>query len=221
MNMFKKRRHSLRGRTLTVTLLVLAAALFGVGALKLWERHRATSKPATLPTQGIVTQDIKEPEESIPDVTAYSVPADQPRRLIMDSIQVDALIQRVGITDQNAIAVPSNVHFAGWFTQSSKPGESGLSIINGHVTGRFNDGIFRNLKLLRVGDVFKIEYGDMSVKEFQVVDVQTLPSTDAIGLLLHKRPEIYSQLNLITCTGVYDKNAQTFNDRVIVVSKRM
>jgi LPXTG-site transpeptidase (sortase) family protein len=146
---------------------------------------------------------------------------DQPRRIVLNSIASEGLIQKVGVTDQNAIAVPTNVHYAGWFSQSVKPGDEGLSVIDGHVTGRYNDGIFRRLKDMRPGDVFSVEYGDKSIREFEVVETRTLPEADSIKFLMYKRQDIGRQLNLITCTGKYDDTRETFYDRVVVVSKSL
>jgi LPXTG-site transpeptidase (sortase) family protein len=151
----------------------------------------------------------------------YTVPADQPRRIVLPTIAAEGIIQKVSLTPERAIAVPSNINYAGWYAPSVKPGEAGLSIIDGHVSGKYADGIFKNIHKLRVGDEFSVEYGDLSKVNFQVVEVTSLPEAESLSYLLKKRDDISKQLNLITCGGKYNKQTSTYEDRVIVVSKQI
>ncbi len=149
---------------------------------------------------------------------SYKVSAREPRTIDIPSISSHGLIQKVGILADATMAVPGNVHFAGWYTSSSLPGEPGVSILDGHVSGKKSDGIFRHLDALNEGDRFTVEYGDMSKKEFEVKSVKTMDEADATGYLFEADPAITSQLNLITCGGTYDRKQQTYTKRTIVVS---
>lgn len=115
--------------------------------------------------------------------------------------------------------MPSNVHMTGWFVGEAKPGEPGLSIIDGHVQGRYQPSIFKNLHKLRPGDRFTIEFGNYSTKEFEVVSVNSYPTGEAAKHLFYRDESIPSQLNLITCSGVYNRTNQQYDQRLIVVSK--
>jgi LPXTG-site transpeptidase (sortase) family protein len=137
----------------------------------------------------------------------------------LSTIGASGIVQKIGLTSTNAISVPTNIHFAGWYTGSVKPGELGLSIIDGHVLGRYNDGIFKDLSKLKVGDVYEVEYGDKSTRNFTVVEVKTVSEDKAAAYLLTQRDDIDRQLNLITCGGKFDRANQTFDHRVIVVSR--
>ena len=69
------------------------------------------------------------------------------RRLLLQVISIDAYLQNVGVDQNNQIAVPNNIHIAGWFVDSVRTGENGLSIIDGRVDGRAaNEGVLRTLK---------------------------------------------------------------------------
>jgi LPXTG-site transpeptidase (sortase) family protein len=215
----KSKIHSKHVRML---FLIFGFSLTVFGFVQLFDRYSTVTGNPILPNASeVVVVDDEEPDEAKPDVAQYSVPADQPRRILIPSINTEGIIQKVGLTSENAVAVPSNIHFAGWYTGSVKPGEPGLSIIDGHVSGRFADGIFKDLSKLKLGDSFSIEFGDLRSITFQVVDVKTLPESESANLLFDKRQDIESQLNLITCGGNYDKQAETFEDRVIVVAKRV
>jgi LPXTG-site transpeptidase (sortase) family protein len=87
------------------------------------------------------------------------------------------------------------------------------------VSGRYENGIFYDLKKLKIGDTFQIEFGDKSLKTFEVVDSKQLPESDSAEFLFQKNSDIKEQLNLITCGGNFNKDSQQFADRVVIVSK--
>jgi LPXTG-site transpeptidase (sortase) family protein len=201
-------------------LLGLAAIMLTLGVTRFVNRHRVSTGPTELPnSQAIITEDSSEPAESKPDEAAYAVAFDQPRSIKLDTIDSGGLVQRVGLTKENAMSAPSNVHYAGWYTGSVKPGDTGLSIIDGHVSGKYVDGIFKNLPNLSIGDLFTVEYGDYSTRSFEVVELRTLPEKNSADFLFTKRSDIKKQLNLITCGGKFNKDTQTYDDRVVIVSK--
>lgn len=166
-----------------------------------------------------ITVDTASPDEKKSRDSEYIVPADQPRMIHLRTIAASGPIQKVGVTKTNAIAVPTNVHFAGWYTKSVKPGYPGLSIIDGHVSGKYAPGIFKQLPKLKKGDTFQVEYGDGSRRDFKVVETKKLPTKEAAVYLLDKRSDIDRQLNLITCDGVFDRETQQYDQRFMVVSE--
>ena len=191
-----------------------------IGLSQLRERHEVTATPSTPPVvQEVVVSDVAEPAETKPVEDEYVVPADQPRRLMLPTISTVGLVQKVGLNQQGAISVPNNINFVGLYTGGVLPGDPGLSIIDGHVTGRYNDGVFRDLAKLKPGDVFDVEYGDRSTRSFTVVDLKMLPEAETSAYMLNKRDDIAKQLNLITCGGKFDKDSQTYDQRLVVVSK--
>jgi LPXTG-site transpeptidase (sortase) family protein len=214
-----KSQKTTRQRLVYLSLVLVSCGLLLAGLLGLKDRHDATTKASPPPLAHVViTQDVATPDETVP-TESYNVPDEQPRRIVLGTVSAEGYIQQVGTTPGRAIAVPSNVHFGGWYTASVRPGEDGLSIIDGHVSGKYNDGIFKNLHKMQVGDKYTVEYGDKSIRGFVVVEVKTLPEKVSAEYLLTKKPDIKKQLNLITCGGKFNKSTQTFDDRVIVVSK--
>lgn len=205
----------------TSGLLVISLLLIGFSGYNLLIQQQKTSGVVQLQSSStIITEDVQEPEEKKPDITQeYSVPAEQPRRIIIPSIKTDGFIQKVGLTSENAVAVPNNIHVAGWYINGVAPGAEGLSIIDGHVGGRYANGIFYDLKKLKSGDTFQIEFGDKSLKTFEVVDSKQLPESESAEFLFKKNDGINEQLNLITCGGNFNNGTQQFADRVVVVAK--
>ena len=202
-------------------LLMIGLVLVGFSGYSLLLKNQKTSGVVALkPSATIITEDVQEPEEKRPDMAQeYAVSAAQPRRIIVSGLKTDGFIQKVGLTSKNAVAVPNNIHVAGWYINSVVPGAEGLSIIDGHVSGRYENGIFYDLKKLKKGDTFQIEFGDKSLKTFEVIDSKQLPESESAEFLFQKNSDIKEQLNLITCGGNFNKESQQFADRVVVVSK--
>ncbi len=171
----------------------------------------------------VVTYSTDTPEEKLPIDTGYAWKGqkDDPKRIIIPKISVNALLQNVGVDQNQQIAVPNNIHIAGWFVDSVRPGSKGLSIIDGHVNGVSSDeGVFKRLEELSTGDTVQIIMGDDSVVDFKVYSNQELSTADSASVLYSQVPEIESQLNLITCTGNFDRTARQYDKRQITILKR-
>ncbi len=203
-------------------LSIVGVVLLSYGVYGLLIGYTRTKNPnPELPnTNQDITFDTAEPDETTVDIESeYEVPLDQPRRIIIPSLGVNGFIQRVGQTEQNKVAVPTNIHFGGWYAASVIPGQPGLSLIDGHVSGRYQPGIFKNIHKLKDGDKFSIEYGDRSQKQFEVVSKNSYSLSEINSFFLKREPSINSQLNLITCGGRFDGATQSYDERVLVVSR--
>jgi LPXTG-site transpeptidase (sortase) family protein len=165
----------------------------------------------------IVTESVDIPEES--EAKEFYVPPDLPKSIKIPKIKKEGYIQLVAMDKEGRIAVPTNVHLAGWYINSVKPGEKGLSIIDGHRDGSTIGGIFRDLEKLKQGDTVTIEYGDSSKREFKVVDSKILSVEDAYDFMYSRIEGVDIQLNLVTCGGVFNREARTYDERVIVRAK--
>lgn len=171
-----------------------------------------------LSPRAIAQSPADKPETAIIAKEAYyEVAADQPRRIIIPDLSVEGFIQQVGTYSDGAMAVPANTNVAGWFEKRAKPGEKGLSIINGHLLGDNFKGIFGDLNKLKVGASFQIEMGDRSIRKFVVTSNTKVSNSEAQSMLYSQVHE--KQLNLITCIGNYLENEETYDHRQIVVAK--
>ena len=196
-----------------VLLLFLIIALAIAALLYILNHNKKSPK-----INESITYSTNEPNESKKDADNYKwvgSPND-PKKIMIQKIGVDAYVQKVGIDQDKKIAVPNNVHLAAWFTESVRPGENGLSIIDGHVSGRKTEGVFKNLKNLQKGDTFNIERGNGTKLTFKVFETRTVPEGEAAAILFSQNPKVLSQLNLITCGGEFNKKSQQYSDRVII-----
>jgi len=164
----------------------------------------------------VVTTSVEVPEENIPE--EFYVAPEDPKKIIIPSIGVEALIQLVGRDQNGNIAVPNNIHLAGWYVNSVRPGERGLSIIDGHKDGITAIGVFYNLDKVASDDVVIVEFGDGSKKEFKVIEIKQVPISDAFTAMYTRYKEYDSQVNLVSCAGSYNQSIKTYDDRIVVVA---
>lgn len=216
MDKIRERRLTKLQLITILSLVCIVLALVGLFLL-LKEDKKDLATEERIDTDGVITFSVEEPEESEPE--EYNVASDMPKRILIPKITVDGYIQLVGIDQEYNIAVPSNVHLAGWYVNSVKPGEVGLSIMDGHRDGSSVGGIFRNIEKLAKGDEIQIEYGDGSIKDFKVVEVIQVSIEDAFDIMYEKKDSVARQLNLVSCGGRYLKEQKTYEDRIIVIAE--
>ena len=209
-------------RFIVGSVVVIGVALVIVGGLWAVDYFRLTRvgedypPNATVAASSVVSE--KRPDMQKDD---YSVAASQPRKIGIPAINVEAYIQRVGVTPSNDMATPNNLFFAGWYNESPSPGSKGVSIINGHAGGRYTDGIFRHLNSLNVGSPFRIQMGDLSWRNFEVTSIASYSVKDAADVLYRDDRNIEKEVHLITCDGIFDDATKTYDKRVVVVAKRV
>ena len=214
----KAKKHLLIASVIGVIGLILVT----VAALAIIQYILTNSKGGDIPGPETVSVSADIPSEKQPSTeveTVYTVPAHQPRRILIPSLDVSSLVQKVGADKSNVMATPNNIYFTGWYTGSVVPGAEGVSILNGHVGGSYSPGIFSHLKDLKKDATISIEMGDTSKRDFRVVSVASYLVDEAAVPLFADDPEITEELHLITCEGVYDDASKTYDHRVIVVAK--
>ncbi|WP_086563429.1 class F sortase [Streptomyces africanus] len=158
----------------------------------------------------------RSPHRTVPAAGARPLARSVPVRLQVPAIGVDTPVIRLGLAPDGTVRVPPVTadDRAGWYRHSPTPGQTGPSVILGHVTvGKYGDGVFRRLAELHRGDriVARLENG--AAAEFAVTAVRTVPRTrfpadDVYGNV--DRPE----LRLITCGGA--RTGDGYADNVIV-----
>ena len=199
----------------------LGLALLGVACVGLLQRLQQTAGDGSLPPyETPITHSTLQPQEAkVRNAVGYTVPPSQPRSITLPSIAASGLLQKVAVDQHKAIAVPTNVHVAGWYVLAAKPGDSGVALIDGHVQGRYEPGLFKHLAKLQSGDLFTIEQGNGSHRTFEVVSVASYSVAEVTERMLEPVEGISRQLNLITCGGSYDRTSQQYTRRVLAVSK--
>ncbi|KOU76798.1 peptidase C60 sortase A and B [Streptomyces sp. MMG1533] len=139
-----------------------------------------------------------------------------PVGLRIPALGVDTPVMQLGLAPDGSVQVPPiTAHDrAGWYRHSPTPGQTGPSVILGHVTvGDYGDGVFRHLDRLRRGDRIAARLENGTTAEFAVTDVRTVAKAEFPAEAVYgnvNRPE----LRLITCGG--PRTGDGYRDNVIV-----
>ncbi|MFJ6083156.1 class F sortase [Streptomyces sp. NPDC092369] len=151
-----------------------------------------------------------------PAKSASALGRSVPVGLRIPAIGVDTSVMQLGLAADGTVQVPPiTAHDrAGWYRHSPTPGQTGPSVILGHVTvGSYGDGVFRHLGELNRGDKVeaRLENGRSAV--FAVTAVRTVAKAD------FPTDEVYGdvdrpELRLITCGG--PRTGDGYQDNVIV-----
>ncbi|MER8066890.1 class F sortase [Streptomyces sp. NPDC094034] len=151
-----------------------------------------------------------------PATAAHALGRSVPVALRIPAIGVDTPVMELGLAPDGSVQVPPiTAHDrAGWYRHSPTPGQTGPSVILGHVTvGSYGDGVFRHLARLRRGDRIVARLRNGTEAPFAVGAVRTVakadfPTEDVYGDV--SGPE----LRLITCGG--PRAGDEYLDNVIV-----
>jgi len=206
-----------KNKKLVFSLLLIGVA---VGLYVAVINNDKTDNPAG--DTDAVTYSTNTPDENKPGTNYKWRGTDSdPKKIYVEGVGIDAFVQKVGVDQDNLIAVPNNVHIAGWFIDSAKPGDKGLSIINGHIDGMTTSGVFKGLEKITKGTKIKIQKGDDSIIEYETIGVVTVSKDEAASIIYSQDPNVASQLNLVTCTGAYIQEEKTYDKRIIVQARKI
>ena len=143
-----------------------------------------------------------------------------PVRLKIPKINVDAVVEYVGLTPDGAMDTPNGPRDIAWYKLGPKPGDVGSAVMDGH--SGWNNGIpavFDNLYKLKKGDKIYVE-NDMGVTTtFIVREIGKYdPNADASDVFISNDGK--SHLNLITCTGFWNKIWKSHSERLVVFTDK-
>ncbi len=166
-----------------------------------------------------VTAAAQEPSTSAPSATRQAgtepLARSEPAWLEIPAIGVrtDEIIE-LGLEPDGALEVPEDAVTTGWFEQSPTPGETGPSIIAGHVDYDNVPGVFHRLHELPVGADVTVHRADGTSVVFTVDEVERYPKAE------FPTERVYGnttepELRLITCGGAFDSSSGNYLDNVI------
>ncbi len=142
--------------------------------------------------------------------------SEQPKRLTVPSLGIDADIQYVGVNAKGNMGVPSNFRDVAWYKYGTVPGQVGSAVIDGHVdNGLKLAGVFKKLDQIRVGDDVYVETKEGGALHFKVVEVVTYHYKDVPLEKLFNRAD-KRRLNLVTCGGSWIQGEKTYDERIVV-----
>ncbi|WP_422124300.1 sortase domain-bontaining protein [Planococcus sp. X10-3] len=147
-----------------------------------------------------------------------SIQGMEPARISIPSIGVDAAIEATGILDNGEMGVPEDVDQVGWFEPGFQVGAKGHSVLAGHVDSLTGPAIFFHLNRVEAGE--KVIVTDKDGREM-IYEIQKKASyvTDEAPI-----EEIFGSsdsrmLNLITCTGTFNRSIGSHEERLVVTAE--
>ncbi|MCY3923326.1 MAG: class F sortase [Chloroflexi bacterium] len=156
------------------------------------------------------------------------VPSSGPRfdtqwELILPSAGIRAAVVQVGLTADGAMGSPDNPFVVGWFNRSALPGELGNALLGGHRDyqdrdGNIDVGVCWKLDDTSVGDqLIMFDEAQNRYYVYDIVDKATIrpDSREAIKYLSQTRESV---VTLITCSGDFDEETHSYEERLIVVA---
>jgi len=125
----------------------------------------------------------------------------------------DAQVVDVGVDNNGFMAIPG-ADEVGWYQYGPTPGERGSSVLAAHIAYNGQEGVFRNLLDLAVGDEVVVLYEDESEMAFEILgivqyDKDSVPLDD----LFERSGQ--SRLVLITCGGDFNPGLRSYDDNII------
>lgn len=211
-------RGSLRRISISVAFACIGAVLVWAWVALLQPRYYIKVTPRaelSIGRRSAASEKSPTPEQK----QGYTVAADAPRYLKIERLGVDARVLPVGKDATGKIGAPAGIWDVGWYTSSSRPGESGVSFIDGHISGPALPVVFRDLHTLHTDDYIVVERGDGELLRYRVksVAIEQLTAIDMDTLLttvVDDRPTLV----LMTCGGEFNSDAYTYDQRVVVIS---
>ena len=198
--------------------LGLGLAVVGLAGLVwawlIWLGDAAEPNKVQLPGSDVRSQ---APESSEEPVDEGTLP-----RLEIAGLDVAARIEEVGQDESGNMREPSASDVVAIYNGNPSPGESGNSVLAGHVDTRsdFQGGIFGRLDEIAVGDGVDYYVDENTQYTYRVISREVYPYDDA------PNSQIFSddgeeRLTLITCSGRWEDEAQTYDQRLVVVAERV
>ena len=161
--------------------------------------------------------DLDETEPSDDQIKDYKVAPDRPRYLSIDKLGIkNARVLPMNVNAKGELDTPVNIFDVGWYDGSSKPGQGGTMIIDGHNGGPHKHGVFKKLPDLKNGDLIIVERGDGEKFKYSVVENKTVPlsESDEYMSTAAKSPEPgRDSVTLISCTGDWSQDKKTYLSR--------
>jgi hypothetical protein len=160
-------------------------------------------------------------------------PAIHPASIRIPAIGVMSSLVPLGLTETGELAVPpvDRPGQAGYYAGAKLdvdgdeilPGVRGSAVIAAHVNGEVNGvrgqpGLFFRLHELVPGDEVQIERDDGVTLQFVVTEVRRYPKSALDHAAVYGRVD-KPRLNLITCTGPFQRDVRSYRDNLVVFTE--
>lgn len=141
-----------------------------------------------------------------------------PAKLSIPKAGIEADIEETGTLANGQMGVPADLKNAAWYEPGTKPGNKGNAVIDGHVDSKTGPAVFYSLKKLEKGDEVNVSDQNGFTLTYIVKELVSYPRDKA------PLKEIFGEtekrnLNLITCTGLFNREQHTHEERLVVYTE--
>jgi len=148
-----------------------------------------------------------------PVPTATPLPISPAERIIASSIHLDTKVEESPIVADQWV-VPKFA--AGHLQGTAQPLQGGNVVLAGHVQSISSGDVFANIARLRSGSPIQL-YTKTAIVTYVVTSVEIVRNTD----LSVVAPSSQEELTLITCTGTWLPLQHDYNERTVVIARRV
>ena len=143
-----------------------------------------------------------------------------PVHLKIPKININVIIEHVGLTPKWTMEIPKDFINVAWFNLGPRPGEKWVAVIDWHFG--LKNGIspaFNDLHKLNKGDKLYVEDEKWITTTFIVREIKTYIQSDSTSDVFNSKDE-KSHLNLITCQWNRDKVKKSYPNRLVVFTDK-
>jgi sortase (surface protein transpeptidase) len=202
---------SKRGSILLVKLIFVLMILAGIGIATSGAIKQFSNSNAPL------VDDLN----NLPQAQAASFTSlPNPSLITIPSLQISAPFEDLGLNSDHTIEVPKNNMGVGWFIYGAKPGQLGSFVVVGHFDSLKGPAIFTKLKKIKSGDKILITRDDGTVITYQADTISQFSQNNFPTKAIYGSVP-YAGIRLITCSGVWDKQAGHYSQNLVVFGKEI
>lgn len=161
------------------------------------------------------------PPVSVPPTAAVpdAAPVSPPVRVVIPGLDLDESLIELGLARDGSMEVPADYDEVGWFTGGGRPGGSGPTVIAAHVDSPTGPAVFQRLDEVAVGDVIQVHDAEGEMHVYRVVETADYPKA-AFPTARVFGATARDELRVITCGGVFDRDAGSYLDNRVVFAER-
>ena len=164
----------------------------------------STAPPSTSTTSAASTTTVT--------IRTHAISA--PVRVIIQAVEIDAVLMEVGLLEEGVAEVPP-FGKAAWYKLGPAPGANGPAVLLGHVDSKKGPDVFYRLRDVEPGDMVFVYGEDGDVAIFSVDSKEQVLKTDLPTERIwngSRQPLI----RLITCGGEFDRSTGHYLSNLIV-----
>lgn len=178
-------------------------------------------EPQSVTKRDVQSSTIEQPVQPVSPVNHASkeeLTSIKPASLSIPKLNIEVPIKEFGLDKKGNMELPENGKDVAWFEPGFLPGEKGNAVLAGHVDDEKKPAVFFELKELEPGDEILLQDESGETLTFVVREKVAYQKDDA-PLRTIFGPSEKRMLNLITCTGYFDREIHNYVERLVVFTE--